>query len=223
VHRPISGPCRSRTQESYARDSPFPVIPSQQYQVQAYVNSSVTAVQIGFDFLDSGGSPVAGPTDPTITITANTWTLISIPQQAPATAAFAYPRIGSPSADSAQTYVTGIVTQLSTVAFQPGSSPPIVETWHSLGTFPSGTTSRGRYRIAANGELEIDMTLTASPTTGTWPVTLPTAYRPAVTKRIPGVPCSSTCHTTITNAGVVSSNVAVGSGTFDCTGSVPLD
>jgi hypothetical protein len=208
-------------------DTPFPVIPSQQYLVQAYVYSSATSVQIGFDFQDSAHSPVSGPTDPTVTITANTWTLITTPQQAPATAAFAYPRVGSPSADSAQTYVTGIVTQLSTATYQLGSSPPAIETWHTFGAFGNGwTTNHGRYRLTPNGELEVDVSLSGSGTTGTitWPsFILPTAYRPTITRRIPGVPSSATCHCTINTSGAISLSIAAAAGTFDAVGQVPLD
>lgn len=66
---------------------------------------------------------------------------------------------------------------------EPGSSPAIAETWHSLGTFPSGTTTRGRYRMTAEGEVELDINLTGTPTSGTFPNALPAAYRPAVVKR----------------------------------------
>lgn len=65
----------------------------------------------------------------------------------------------------------------------PGSSPAVAETWQSLGTFPSGTTTHGRYRMTVEGEVELDINLTGTPTSGTFPNALPAAYRPAVVKR----------------------------------------
>jgi hypothetical protein len=174
-------------------DTPFPVVPSQQYQVQAYVNSSVSTVQVGFDFQDSSHGAIAGPTNLSITVTPNTWTLISAALQAPASAAFAYPRIGSPSGDSGQTYVTGIVTQLTSVAFQPGSTPQVPETWHNMPAMSNSWgigTGHAKYRLTADGLLAFSFVLTTigTKTDGTrlWADgSLPASYQPSVAKRWP--------------------------------------
>jgi hypothetical protein len=168
-------------------DTPFPVIPSQQYQVQAYVNSSVSTVQIGFDFEDVTNTVIAGPTNLSITVTPNTWTLISAVLQAPATAAFAYPRVGSASGDFGQTYVTSIVTQLSTAAFQPGSSPSVPETWHAMGAF-NANFSHGSpapaYKLYADNTVGLaGLVSVVSGTTSGTVITLPTAYFPISTKK----------------------------------------
>jgi hypothetical protein len=176
---------------------PTLIVPQQQYMVQAYVNSNVSSIQIGFDWQDGSGTPVSGPTDPSITVTPNTWTLISAIQQAPATAAFAYPRVGSPSADFAQTYVTAITSQAAAVAVQPGSSPPVVETWHNMPAMSNGWgvgTGHAKYRLTVDGMLAFSFVLT---TIGTktdgirlWADgSLPSGYQPSIAKRWP---CSIT-------------------------------
>jgi hypothetical protein len=112
------------------------------------------------------------------------------------------------------------------VATSPGSSPSVPETWSTLGPIGNGwTTNHGRYRMTAEGELEIDVSLQGSGTTGTltWPNTLPSAYRPVIARRIAGVPTSGTCHTTVNTSGTVSSTIPTGAGTFDSCGRVPLD
>lgn len=103
----------------------------------------------------------------------------------------------------------------------------VADPWHSLGSFGLGwTIARGRYRFTADGELEIDISLTGTGVPGglLWPTTLPSQYRPAVTKRIPGVPdTGAACHTTISTGGVVTSQVPSGAATFDSPGRVALD
>jgi hypothetical protein len=103
----------------------------------------------------------------------------------------------------------------------------VADPWHSLGTFGLGwTIARGRYRLTTDGELEIDINLTGTGVPGSllWPNTLPSQYRPAVVKRIPGVPdTGAACHTTINTAGVVTSQAPSGAATFDSSGRVPLD
>jgi hypothetical protein len=102
------------------------------------------------------------------------------------------------------------------------------DTWHSLGSYPSGTTTRGQYRGTSEGELEIDINLTGTPSSGTasFPNTLPAgppSYRPAVTKRIPSVQGAGTGWVSISTAGVVSCIIAAGgTATFDCPGRVNL-
>ena len=68
-------------------------------------------------------------------------------------------------------------------AFTPGSNPTTVETWHSLGAFSQAawTVNFGRYRMTADGETEIDISLTANANTAagslTWANNLPSAYQ----------------------------------------------
>ena len=116
---------------------------------------------------------------------------------------------------------------LDVTAFQPGSNPTAVETWHTLGSFGNGWTSNhGRYRRTAENELQLDISLTSSGTAGTftWPNTMPAAYRPAFVRRLAGVPSgSAACHSTIGTSGTVSSTIPSGAATFDCCGRVPLD
>lgn len=112
------------------------------------------------------------------------------------------------------------------VTAQDPANPGSFEPWHSLGNYPSGTTTRGRYRLnAQNDQLEIDINLTGTPASGTnsFPNTLPAAYRPNVTKRIPGVQGAGTGWVTVSTAGIVSCTIAAGgTATFDCPGKIAL-
>ena len=105
----------------------------------------------------------------------------------------------------------------------------ILDVWHTLGPFGNGwATQHGRYRLTNLGELEIDVSLTGSGSTGSigWPsFTLPSSpvnYVPAFTRRIAGVPTSGTCHASINSTGTITLTIPSGAGTFDCVGSVPL-
>jgi hypothetical protein len=112
----------------------------------------------------------------------------------------------------------GQIDQTGAVAF--------ADQWNTLGPIGNGwSTAHGRYRLTTMGELEIDIALTGAGATGTltWPNTLPAAYRPVITRRIPGVPSSGVCHTTVNTGGSVSSTIPAGAGTFDCPGRVALD
>lgn len=182
-------------------DLPFPVVPLQQYTVNAWVYSTVTSVQVGFDFQDGTHTPVTGPTNPTITITANTWTPVQASLIAPANAVFAYPRVGSPSGDGAQTYIesiavvptSGNVFSSPIATVQPGSSPAIAETWHDL---PAGINSWGigaggwkKYRLTADGDLGLSISLRTigTKTDGTALFSagaLPTGYQVSVARRL---------------------------------------
>jgi hypothetical protein len=75
------------------------------------------------------------------------------------------------------------------VAVQPGSSPQIPETWHSLGTLAHFTVTRGRYRMTPWGDVEIDVHVTgdgSNASSTTFSTALSTPYRPAsVTRRCP--------------------------------------
>lgn len=118
------------------------------------------------------------------------------------------------------TTVSGVITGPT-----PGSSPVIPETWHSLGNYPSGTTTRGRYRLTAEGELEVDISLTGTPASGanSFPNTMPAAYRPAVTKRLIIVQGGTLGICTINTTGIVGLSIgAGGSATADVSGRVEL-
>lgn len=172
----------------------FPVVPLQTYMVQASVNSNVTTVQIGFDFLDSTHTVISGPTNPSITVTAGIWTNISAALEAPAGAVYAYPRVGSATGDGASTYVAGITTQVTAVAYQPGTSPAVVETWHDL---PAGTNGWGlgtggwkKYRLTYDGDLalSISLRLIGTKTDGTaifGAGALPSGYQVSSARRLP--------------------------------------
>lgn len=111
------------------------------------------------------------------------------------------------------------------VAVQPGSNPAVVETWHSLGNYTSGTTTRGRYRLTAEGELEIDVNLTGTPTAGagSFANTMPASYRPAVTKRGVITQGGTLGIITVATTGVVSATIgAGGSATADFAGRFDL-
>lgn len=60
------------------------------------------------------------------------------------------------------------------------------ETWHTLGTLSNFNITRARFRLDAEGELEIDIGIdgNGSNVSGSaFSVTLPSAYRPAVIRR----------------------------------------
>jgi hypothetical protein len=111
------------------------------------------------------------------------------------------------------------------ITAQDPANPGTFEPWHSLGSYPSGTTTRGQYRLTPEGETEIDINLTGTPASGTssFPNAMPAAYRPNVTKRIPAVQGAGTGWITISTAGVVSCTIAAGgTSTFDCPGRINL-
>jgi hypothetical protein len=184
--------------------SSFPVQSGQQYLVQAYVNTSASSVQIGFGWQDSTHTTTAGPTNPTITVTPNTWTLLSAALTAPALADFAYPLVGSPSGDGAITYVTGITSQVASIAYQPGSSPQVPETWHAMGAF-NANFSHGSpapaYKLYPDNTVAFAgiVSVTSGTTSGTV-FTLPTSsYFPISTKKW-AVPISAGTPATTANA-----------------------
>lgn len=100
------------------------------------------------------------------------------------------------------------------------------ESWHSLGSFPSGTTTRGAVRKTPWGDIQLDIALTGTPTSGTasFPVTMPAAYRPAITRRYAGFSGAAAAGlVSISTGGVVSVTIpAGGSATFDAPGFVVL-
>jgi hypothetical protein len=136
---------------------------------------------------------------------------------------------GSSGTDAFSNAFAANISASNLTAFQPGSSPVALETWHTLGSFGNGWTSNhGRYRRTAENEIQLDVSLTAggSPSYGTftWPNTMPAAYRPTFVRRLAGVPSAgSACHSTINTNGTISSTIPSPAGTFDCCGRVPLD
>jgi|SRR5215469_3294236 len=159
--------------------TPFLATPLQQYQAIAYVNSTASVVQIGFNWLDASNSPLVGPTNTSVTVTPNTWTQISTALTAPTGTASAYPVVGSPTADSAATYVTGIITQTSS----PG--PGVWQDMRPLSNAFVGTNAGEyppQYRLTGDGGVEIAGYIKTPPTTGNYNsvvfATLPAAYRP---------------------------------------------
>lgn len=77
-------------------------------------------------------------------------------------------------------------------ALKPGSNPATIETWRTLGAIAATgyTANRGRYRMTAEGEVELDVILTANSgggTAGTYAFgTAMTAdYHPAIARHYP--------------------------------------
>jgi hypothetical protein len=98
---------------------------------------------------------------------------------------------------------TGTVT-----AFQPGSSPTAVETWHNV-TPPSGWSGVNRYKKLAESTLVcIDFELSATAGSGNVTImTLPTGYVPATTHNEPMIFTASTGADTTTRIVVNTSGV----------------
>src|SRR6266496_3714824 len=70
------------------------------------------------------------------------------------------------------------------VATDPVNGGP--ETWHTLGTLLNFNITRARFRLDPQGELEIDIGIDgngANVSGSAFSVTMPAAYRPAVTRR----------------------------------------
>ena len=70
------------------------------------------------------------------------------------------------------------------VATDPVNGGP--ETWHTLGTLSNFNITRARFRLDAEGELELDIGIdgNGSNVSGSaFSVTMPSAYRPAVIRR----------------------------------------
>ncbi len=132
-------------------NAPFPVTPLQQYLVTALVNSSLGSVQLGFDWQDSTHSFLAGPTNQTFTVVANTWTQLSAIQTAPLTAAYAYPRVGTPNADSSTTFAQA-------VSVTPVCVPGLWQDMRPLSNSFVGTITNElppQYRLNADGTVEV--------------------------------------------------------------------
>ncbi len=166
----------------------FPVVPNVQYSVTAWIWTPTTSCSIGFDWRDSSHNYVSSGTQ-TITVAANTWTQVTTAQFAAPTAVFAYPRIAPADAVGNAIYVQAVTCQLQPITgtIQPGSSPPVIETWHD---FPAGQNSWGlgtggykKYRLTSDGMLAVSISLRTIGTKNDGTIifasgALPTGYQP---------------------------------------------
>src|SRR6185312_8947991 len=127
--------------------------------------------------------------------------------------------------NGAQWLFNELVTVAGLIAAQNPAAPGSFEPWHSLGNFPSGTTTRGQYRLTPTGKLELDINLTGTPSVGTasFPNTLPAAYRPSVTKRGIIAQGGTLGLLSVSTAGIVTMTIgAGGSATADFAGEFVL-
>jgi hypothetical protein len=119
-------------------------------------------------------------------------------------------------------------------AFQPGVTPTVAETWHTLGTLAGYTVTIGRYRLTPDNELELDIKCAgggAQAQTVSFSVTLPAAYRPVTQHDT--LPMGTTKaiaagdiwpRILVTTAGVVTVNATPNSATtIACCVRIPLD
>jgi len=141
-----------------------PVVARQQYMIQAWVNSSGTAVQIGADWYNSAMGVVTGPTNPTVTVTPNTWTPIQAIISAPAGAAFANPRIGVATATGDIMYVQSVTTMPSNIPGVWNDMRPLLNSFVGTiaGQYPP------QYRLSADGYVDVAGWLKTPPTTGNY-------------------------------------------------------
>ena len=172
--------------------STVPVIPFQQYQVQAWVYTPTTTVLIGFDFQSAPGVFLSTGVQ-TVTVPANTWTQIQAVVLAPATAAFAYAKLAPTDGVGNTLYVQAVLVNMVTGAYTPGTSTP--ETWHTItmdsGWSVSSTFGPPMYRMLPDGDVETSGVIQNSAslsanTTINVNNPLPTAYRPSVTRFLHG-------------------------------------
>jgi hypothetical protein len=171
----------------------FFAVPLQSYLLTAWVYTPTTSVSIGYDWRDSSGTYISSSTQ-TITVSANTWTLVSTQQIAPSNAASGYPRLAPTDAVGNTLWATSIlVNHAPNVTVQPGSSPAVAETWHDL---PSGINGWGlgtggwkKYRLTRDGDLglSISLRLIGTKTDGTaifGSGALPTGYQVSTARRL---------------------------------------
>lgn len=100
----------------------------------------------------------------------------------------------SPKAYAVERRLNALVPTILPAAIQPGSSPPVAETWHDL---PAGINSWGRgtggwakYRLLAEGSVELSISLrligTKGDGTGVFSAgALPTGYQPSTGRFLP--------------------------------------
>jgi hypothetical protein len=124
---------------------PFPVVPTQQYVLTAWVYTPTTSCTLGIAWQDPTHA-LLSTSSQSVTVTANTWTLVSMAAFAPTTAAFAYPRVAPTDGVGNTIYAEAVIVQLSTAAYQPGSSPLTVESWHAV-SLPSSGGFSGTARV----------------------------------------------------------------------------
>jgi len=104
----------------------FTVVAGTVITVSGWFRSTVTSIQLGFDYAASGGGFVAGPANATFTVPANTWAYLTTSQTVPATAIWARPRAGSPAADGSTTYAQGVT--MSAAATSAAMGPQVDDT-----------------------------------------------------------------------------------------------
>jgi hypothetical protein len=157
-------------------NSTFKASPIQQYQVTCLVYSASGSVVLGFNWYNAFLGTVTGPTNPTISVTANTWTTISATIAAPLGTAIGCPLIGPSAADGSTLYIQAIT--VIPVAI-PGAWTDLRSLL--LNSFTAG--GAGQYppqcRLTPDGEVEVYGTIKLPTTyTGVPWGTLPVGYRP---------------------------------------------
>jgi hypothetical protein len=163
--------------------APFPVTPQQQYQVTAWVYSTVASVWFGFGWRDSTNTYLSTNIS-TLTVTPNTWTQLSMSATAPTGAAFGYPRVGTPNADASTTWAQAITVMLAPA---PATVPGAWQDMRPLSNSFLGTVSGfypPQYRLDGRGYVEVAGWVRTPPTTGSYNsvtfFTMPAAFRPSV-------------------------------------------
>jgi len=131
--------------------APFAVAAGQQYLVTAWVYTAQTSVTLGFDWQNSSHSLLSSATQ-SLTVPANTWTLVTTVQTAPGSAVWGVPRIAPADGSGHTLYfeailvmpqVPGALIQAGTItAFQ------IASATITAAQIASGTITAGQ--IAAN-------------------------------------------------------------------------
>jgi hypothetical protein len=162
-----------------AQNNLMVAIPFQQYQVVAYVCPSSTSVILGMSWFNNSLGSVTGPTNPTFTVTANSWSRIVATLIAPAGAGYACPLIGTAAADGSTVYAEAITVT-------PLAAPGAWQDMRPLSNSFIGTVA-GRYppqyRLNPDGTVEVagfvQLPSSGGPNFNSITfATLPTAYRP---------------------------------------------
>jgi hypothetical protein len=126
--------------------TPITIIPGQEYVVSTWVYSSVTTIQLGFDWLENGTFVSASTQN--IGVPANTWTQITTTQTAPASGVNqAFPRVGTISGNS------GIIYAQAVTVYNQGSANLLfyivnsagVDQYGNVVTPVAGVTGTGQF------------------------------------------------------------------------------
>lgn len=129
----------------------FPVLPSAQYLLTAWVYTAQASVTVGFDWATSAHAWLSSSTQ-AITVPASTWTQVTVVVTSPPLAAWAYPRIAPADGVGHSVYfeavlalpqVPGSLVQAGTV-----TATQIAAASITAGQIASGTITAGQ--IAAN-------------------------------------------------------------------------